>query len=113
MHSGAAAQILTPDAAARVASLLAQSPGVAPTRAALGQLPVEQLGRAASAIADQIETPPDPATWRGLAFGQLVDDPHGAERQVGARKGWLANVASLKAWTSRAMRLVKWRSATC
>ena len=62
-QSGADAQILTAEAAARVASMLAQSFEVAPTREALSKVPVERLGRAS-----------------GMRARGLLDGPGGSAR---------------------------------
>jgi para-nitrobenzyl esterase len=72
-QSGAAAATLTAQAAARVASRLAESLGVAPTHKAVSQVPVERLLRAASAIAQEVQNASDPTTWGSLAFAPVVD----------------------------------------
>jgi para-nitrobenzyl esterase len=96
IQSGAAAQVLTAEAAARVATMLAQSLGVAPTRDALSEVPIERLGRAASACAEQVETPPDPAKWGGLAFAPVVDGDSLPEHPLDAlRRGAAGGVRVL------------------
>jgi para-nitrobenzyl esterase len=87
-QSGAAAQTLTADAALRVGLMLAESLGVAPTREAFREMPVERLVRAASAIAGEVQTAHDPATWGSLAFAPVVDGDTLPEHPLGAlRRG--------------------------
>jgi para-nitrobenzyl esterase len=84
-QSGAAAQTLTADAAARVASMVTTSVGVAPTREALSQVPAGRLARAASAVAQ--ETTSDPARWGSLAFAPVVDGDTLPEHPLDALRG--------------------------
>lgn len=70
-QSGAAAQTLMVDAAARVASKLAASLGVVPTREALSEVPADRLAAAVAALAGEAAS--DPATWGSLAFAPVVD----------------------------------------
>ena len=74
-QSGAAAQTLTAETALRVGSTLAESLGVAPSREALSEVPVERVVRAASAIFDEIQANPDPARWGRLTPGVLPFAP--------------------------------------
>jgi para-nitrobenzyl esterase len=73
IQSGAAAQTLTVESAARIASRLAESLGVAPTREAFSEVPVERLVQATSAVAETVQNVSDPATWERLAFAPVVD----------------------------------------
>ncbi len=76
--------------------MLAQSLGAAPTRAALSEVPAERLGRAASAIAGQVETPHDPARWGDLAFAPVVDGDTLPEHPLDAlRRGSASDVRLL------------------
>ena len=105
-QSGAAAQILTAEAAARVASMLAQSLGVAPVREALSEVPAERLGRAASAIAGQVETPLDPARWGDLAFAPVVDGDTLPEHPLDAlSRGAASGVRLLAGWNRDDVRI--------
>jgi para-nitrobenzyl esterase len=105
-QSGAAAATLTTEAAARVASMLAQSLGVSPTREALSEVPAERLGRAASAIAGQIETPSAPARWGGLAFAPVVDGDTLPDHPLDAlRRGAASGVRLLAGWNRDDVRI--------
>ena len=61
-QSGAALQTLTPQTAAGVASRLAGSLGVASTCEAFSAVPADRLARAASALLQEGQTGPNPAT---------------------------------------------------
>jgi para-nitrobenzyl esterase len=98
-QSGAAAATLTVDAAARVASMVAKSLGVVPTREALSEVPADQLVRAASAIAE--ETAPDPATWGSLAFAPVVDGDTLPEHPLDALRGAAGSGVRLLAGSNR------------
>ena len=105
-QSGAAAATLTAEAAARIASLLAQSLGVRAAREALSELPAYRLGRAASAIAAEVETPADPAKWQGLAFAPVVDGDTLPEHPLDAlRKGAASGVRLLAGWNRDDVRI--------
>ncbi|GAA5200416.1 carboxylesterase family protein [Rugosimonospora acidiphila] len=72
-QSGASAQTLTARTAAGIAARLASSLGVAPTRAAFGEVPAEPLARAASALVREFQSASDPTTWGSLPFAPVVD----------------------------------------
>lgn len=72
-QSGAVAQTLTPEAAAGVASRLAESLGIASTREAFSKVPHERLARAASALVAEVQTASDPSKWGSLPFAPVVD----------------------------------------
>ncbi len=72
-QSGSAAQTLTAESAAGVASRLAESLGIVPTREAFSEVPVERLARASSALLREVQTASDPAKWDSLPFAPAVD----------------------------------------
>ncbi|MGH3222098.1 MAG: carboxylesterase family protein [Streptosporangiaceae bacterium] len=100
-HSGAAAQTLTMEAAARVASMLAESLGVAPTREAVSEVPVERLARVASAVAEQVLSVSDPAMWGSLAFAPVVDGDTLPEHPLDALRGGAGSGVRLLAGSNR------------
>ncbi|HEY1176444.1 MAG TPA: carboxylesterase family protein, partial [Phytomonospora sp.] len=73
IQSGAAAQTLTPEAAAATAACLAASLRIVPTRDAFAGIPVERLTRAVSALVKEAQTAADPATWDSLPFAPVID----------------------------------------
>lgn len=72
-QSGAVAQTLTAETAAGVASSLAESLGIAPTREAFTEVPAELLAEAASALVKEVQTASDPAKWGSLPFAPVID----------------------------------------
>lgn len=98
-QSGAVAQTLTTEAAAGVASRLAGSLGVAPTREAFGEVPVERLGRAASALLKEVQAASDPSRWASLPFAPVVDGDTLPDHPLDAlRKGAGSGVRLLAGW---------------
>ncbi|MGV9384146.1 carboxylesterase/lipase family protein [Nonomuraea sp. NPDC003707] len=98
-QSGAVAQTLTAEAAAGVASRLAESLGVAPTREAFGEVPVERLGRAASTLLKEVQAASDPARWASLPFAPVVDGDTLPDHPLDAlRKGAGSGVRLLAGW---------------
>ncbi|MET7332335.1 carboxylesterase/lipase family protein [Nonomuraea sp. NPDC005650] len=99
IQSGAAAQTLTGETAAHVASRLAESLGVAPTREALSEVPVERLTRAASALLKEFQTAADPSKWDVLPFAPVVDGDLLPDHPLDAlRKGAGGGVRLLAGW---------------
>src|SRR3954452_19982568 len=68
VQSGAAAHTLPSDLAHTVGGYLADALGVAPTRDAIKQVPLETLVYAASGLVVEVQTTPDPAKWGQLAL---------------------------------------------
>ncbi|GII82615.1 carboxylic ester hydrolase [Sphaerisporangium siamense] len=98
-QSGAAAQTLTAEAAEGVASRLAGSLGVVPTREAFGEVPVERLTRAASALLKEVQTTTNPASWDSLPFAPVVDgDTLPAHPLDALRRGAGGGVRLLAGW---------------
>ncbi|MEV1171544.1 carboxylesterase/lipase family protein [Nonomuraea sp. NPDC049784] len=98
-QSGAAAQTLTAETAAGVASRLAESLGVAPTREAFSEVPVERLTRAASALLKQVQTASDPARWESLPFAPVLDGDTLPDHPLDAlRRGAGSGVRLLAGW---------------
>lgn len=98
-QSGAAAQTLTAETAAGVASRLAESLGVAPTREALGEVPVGRLARAASALLAEVQTATDPTSWERLPFAPVVDGYTLPTHPLdGLRRGAGSGVRLLAGW---------------
>jgi para-nitrobenzyl esterase len=75
VQSGAAAHTLAPDLARTVGGYLADALGVAPTRDAIKQVPLEALVRAAADLVVEVQTAPDPAKWGQLALSLLPFAP--------------------------------------
>jgi para-nitrobenzyl esterase len=98
-QSGAVGQTLTAETAAGVASWLAESLGVAPTREAFGEVPVERLARAASALVEEVQTASDPAKWDSLPFAPVVDGDTLPDHPFDAlRRGAGSGVRLLAGW---------------
>ncbi|MFC4015357.1 carboxylesterase/lipase family protein [Nonomuraea purpurea] len=98
-QSGASAQTLTAEAAAGVASRLAESLGVAPTREGFGEVPAGRLARAASALVEEDQIGPDPATWARLPFAPVVDGDTLPDHPLDAlRSGAGSGVRLLTGW---------------
>jgi para-nitrobenzyl esterase len=98
-QSGAVAQTLTAETAAGLASRLAESLGVAPTREAFSQVPVELLARTASAFVEEVQTASDPAKWGSLPFAPVIDHDTLPEHPLDAlRKGAGSGVRLLTGW---------------
>ena len=74
-QSGAAAHTLPPDLARTVGGYLADALGVAPTRDAVKQVPLETLVHAAAELVVEVQTTPDPAKWGQLALSLLPFAP--------------------------------------
>jgi len=74
-QSGAGANALRRETAAVVTGHLAEALGVAPTRAAIAALPVQDVVSAVSALWDEIVTAPDPVRWGELALSVLAFAP--------------------------------------
>ncbi|MBO0747823.1 MAG: carboxylesterase/lipase family protein, partial [Acidimicrobiaceae bacterium] len=105
-QSGAAAQTLTAETAAGIASRLAASLGITPTREAFSEVPVEQLVRAASAMAEEVMSATDPAKAGGLAFAPVVDGDTLPEHPVDAlTKGAGSGVRLLTGWNREDARI--------
>ena len=105
-QSGAAAATLTAEAAAGTATRLAGSLGVAPTREALSEVPVERLARAASVIAEEALNPTDLTTWAGLAFAPVVDGDTLPEHPLDALRNGAGNgVRLLTGWNRDDVRI--------
>jgi len=81
--------------------MLAESLGVAPTRETFSEVPVERLVRAASAIAGEVQTAPDPATWGSLAFAPVVDGDILPEHPLGALRTGAGGGVRLLAGSNR------------
>ncbi|MGP3933474.1 carboxylesterase/lipase family protein [Nonomuraea sp. KM88] len=98
-QSGAVTRTLTTEAAADVASRLAESLGVAPTREAFSQVPVERLTRAAFALLREVQTAADPATWEILPFAPVIDGDTLPDHPLDAlRRGDGSDVRLLAGW---------------
>ncbi|MEU0564808.1 carboxylesterase/lipase family protein [Nonomuraea sp. NPDC005983] len=105
-QSGAAAQTLTAETAAGVASRLAESLGVAPTRKAFSEVPVERLALAASALVEENQTAPDPARWASLPFAPVVDGDTLPDHPLDAlRRGARSGVRLLAGWNRDDIRI--------
>lgn len=70
-QSGAGAHTMSPAIATKVTSLLAEQLGVEPTRAAIANLPPEQVYKAAEALTNEVQTASDPIKWGELALSLL------------------------------------------
>lgn len=99
-QSGAAAQTLTTQTAAGVASRLAESLGVAPTRKAFSEVPADPLAQAASALVQEVQKDPDPAKWgASLPFAPVVDGDTLPDHPLDAlRRGASSGVRLLAGW---------------
>jgi para-nitrobenzyl esterase len=98
-QSGAAAQTLTAETAAGVASRLAESLGVALTREAFGEVPDERLARAASALVEEVQSASDPVKWGSLPFAPLIDGDTLPGHPLDAlRRGTGSGVRLLAGW---------------
>ncbi|MEU8141291.1 carboxylesterase/lipase family protein [Nonomuraea sp. NPDC048901] len=98
-QSGAAAQTLTAESAAGVASRLAESLGVAPTREAFSEVPVERLTRAASALVKEVQSVADPTKWGSLPFAPVIDSDALPDHPLDAlRRGAGSGVRLLAGW---------------
>ncbi|MCS7480675.1 carboxylesterase/lipase family protein [Umezawaea endophytica] len=75
LQSGAAAHTLPPELARTVGGHLADALGVAPTREAIGAVPLDALVRTASTLVAEVQTAPDPAKWGQLALSLLPFAP--------------------------------------
>ena len=74
-QSGATAHTLTPEIGLTVASTLAESLGVEPTREALLGVDLDAMVRAASDLVVEVQTSPDPEKWGSLALSLLPFAP--------------------------------------
>lgn len=98
-QSGAATQTLTAQTAAGVASRLAESLGVAPTREAFNEVPVELLASAASALVEEVQTASDPAKWASLPLAPVVDGDTLPDHPLDAlKRGAGSGVRLLAGW---------------
>jgi para-nitrobenzyl esterase len=106
IQSGAAAATLTAENAAGVALRLARSLGVAPTRDAFSEVPVELLVGAASAVAEEVLSLTDPAEWGNLAFAPVIDGDTLPEHPLDAsRQGAGNGVHLLAGWNRDDVRI--------
>lgn len=98
-QSGTAAQTLTAETATAVASRLAESFGVAPTRKAFSVVPDERLARAASALVGEVQNASDPVKWGSLPFAPVVDGDTLPDHPLRAlRRGAGSGVRLLTGW---------------
>lgn len=105
-QSGAAAQALTTETAAGVASRLAESLGVAPTRDAFSEVPAGRLAGAASVLLEEVQSAPDPATWGSLPFALVVDGHSLPDHPLDAlRRGAGSGVRLLAGWNRDDVRI--------
>jgi para-nitrobenzyl esterase len=74
-QSGAAAHTLTSEEGRMVGGYLADALGVAPTRDAIAEVPLDTLVRTASDLVVEVQTVPDPAKWGQLALSLLPFAP--------------------------------------
>lgn len=74
-QSGAAAHTLSADEGRLVGRYLAEALGVAASREAIKQVPLDTLVRAASDLVVEVQTAPDPAKWGRLALSLLPFAP--------------------------------------
>ncbi|WP_037603663.1 carboxylesterase/lipase family protein [Streptacidiphilus rugosus] len=75
LQSGAAHHTLTPSSAALVGARLAEILGVAPTRAALAEVPAERLLPAQQRLRAEISALPDPSRWGEAARNLMPFEP--------------------------------------
>jgi para-nitrobenzyl esterase len=87
VQSGAPNPVLATSTAFKVASYLADGPGVDPTRSALAQVPIRNLLEVQTALSMELATAPDPGRWGELALNMLPFEP-------GARRRHPDNIAS-------------------
>lgn len=105
-QSGAAAQTLTAETAAGVALRLAESLGIAPTREAFSEVPVDRVVRAASAVAEEVLSATDLAKSGGLAFAPVIDGDTLPEHPLDAlSKGAGNGVRLLAGWNRDDVRI--------
>ncbi|GLY94089.1 carboxylesterase family protein [Actinoplanes sp. NBRC 103695] len=74
-QSGAAANTLTAEQGLLVSGHLADALGVAPTRDAIADVPLNRLVSAASDLVTEVQTAPDPAKWGAIAASQTPFAP--------------------------------------